>query len=343
MKLLFINHRKSQCGVYEFGRNIGAALENSALDFSYSECDSNDELQAALRQTKPDLIVYNHHPATMTWLNSGITKKIKVPQAGIIHEVTQPVADRADNSLFNFYIAHDPTLQLKNPLVFKAGRLIPQYENRFELPATPIIGSFGFAGKKGHKTIIELVQKEFDAAVIRLNIPFAAFGDKHGEMAKAIADDCRSVLRKPGVELVITHDFLEEPELLDFLAKNTINAFLYEPMTEQRGISGATDLALAVKRPIAITRQTMFRHIYNTKPSICVEDNSLKTIIENGVKPLERFYEEWSADRLCADYERICRDILAVKSIPQIVAPNFVQKGFQKVLRKINGLAAARS
>ncbi len=307
MKILFINHKRSQCGVYEFGRNIGLALKNSKYEFLYCECDSISEFKAAVKANDPDLIIYNHHPATMPWLTSSVTRKIKLPHIGIIHEVTQTVADQADNSVFDFHIAHDPTLLLKNPLVFKAGRLIPCYENSFELPSVTTIGNFGFAGKKGQKRIVEMVQDEFDEAIVRINIPFATFGDADGQMALVIADECRNVVTKPGIELDITHEFWTEPQLLDFLAQNTINLFLYEYMDEQRGISGTPDIALAVQRPIGITRQSMFRHILGAKPSICVDDISIKEIIKNGIGPLKHFYEEWTEEMMCWEYERIVK------------------------------------
>ena len=315
MKVLFINHKKSQCGVYEFGKNIARALKKSSSKFLYFESQSFTEIKKAVKKENPDLIIYNYHPATMSWLSAADTKKIICPQIGIIHEVTQQVADIIDNSLFDFHIAHDPTLLLKNPLVFKAGRLIPRYENKFELPPIPTIGSFVFAGKKGQKRIVEMVQKEFDTAIIRFNIPFSTFGDPNGIDAQAIAEDCRQAVVKQGIKLEISHDFLEEQQLLDFLAQNTINLFLYEQMEAQRGISGTPDLALAVKRPIGITRQNMFRHILETTPSICVEDSLIKGIIENGVAPLEHFYDEWTEEVICWDYERIAKTVLDIWNI----------------------------
>lgn len=336
MKILFINHKKTQCGVYEFGRNLGLALKKSSLNFIYVEVSSIDEVRNAVQKESPDLIIYNYHPSTMDWLKGAETKEIKIPQIGIIHEVTQQVAAQADNRLFNFHIAHDPTLLLKNPLVFKAGRLIPRYESNFETPEIPVIGSFGFAGKKGQKKIVELVQQQFDKAVVRINIPFATFGDTDGERAKAIAEECRQTLTNPNIKLEITHDFLEEPQLLDFLAQNTINLFLYEQTTEQRGISAATDIAMAVKRPIGITRQTMFRHIVGAIPSICVEDISIKEIIKNGLEPLRPFYNEWSEEIICWDYERIAKDVTLRSNIPQITGEDsFLKKNLKRTKRFI--------
>ncbi|MEK7725300.1 MAG: methyltransferase domain-containing protein, partial [Acidobacteriota bacterium] len=290
----------------------------------------------AIEKENPVLIIYNYHPATMNWLKVSATSKIKYPQIGIIHEVTQQVADKADNSLFNFHIAHDPTLLLKNPLVFKAGRLIPSYENKFDLPEIPTIGSFGFGtDNKGFEKIVKLVQKEFDRAIIRFNIPFATFGDSDGTNARRIAENCRQLLINPNFDLQISHNFLEQTQLLDFLAQNTINIFLYEGNGVQRGISSATDFAMAVKRPIAISQNSMFRHLFELKPAISIDDNSLKTILTNGFEPLRKSYQEWSEETLRWDYERIAKDILSRKNIPQISINSRVKKTLKRVKQSI--------
>jgi SAM-dependent methyltransferase len=57
----------------------------------------------------------------------------------------------------------------------------------------------------------------------------------------------------------------------------------------------------------------MFRHIFGAKPSICIEDNNLKTIIKNGFEPLQKYYNEWTPDNLLWDYERIINSVLARK------------------------------
>lgn len=337
MSILFINHKKTQCGVYEFGRNIGAALEKSSSPFSYHECGSNDELQNVIGAKKPRLIIYNYHPSTLSWLNAGITRKIKCPQIGIVHEVTQRIADAANNDLFNFHLAHDPTLLLKNPIVFKAGRLIPPYKNEFSPPPVVTVGSFGFGTDgKGFDKIIELVQSEFDEAVIRFNIPFAAFGDADGAKAKLIAENCRKLLAKPNIKLEISHEFLEQRELLDFIAQNTVNVFLYEQQAMERGISSTIDLALAVKRPVAVSFNTMFRHILDAKPSVCVENNSLENIIENNTLPLEKYYAEWSEEMLRWDYERIADAVFSLEKIPPIKSGSRLRKVLGKGKRFIS-------
>lgn len=332
--VLFITHKKTQCGVYDFGLSIVNVLKQSSkFNFIHAECDSFTELQAAIELNKPTAIVYNYIPKVMPWAASKIAPRllknnltdIYIPQIGIMHEFTQTVSDKATNyknkylpgfssrltnSIFDFYIAPDPTLLLKNPFVYKTGRLIPVYENKFKVSNELTIGSFGFAtNNKGFEDIIELVQNEFDEATIRLNISSADFGDKEGIQAKLIADNCKSLVKKPGIQLKITHDFLDKNTLLDFLAQNTCNVFLYKDK-QNRGISSTIENAMAVKIPIAVSDSIMFRHVLDTTPSICVSSTNLKTIISNGFKPLQKHYDEWNEANLLWEYERILTSVL---------------------------------
>jgi SAM-dependent methyltransferase len=49
----------------------------------------------------------------------------------------------------------------------------------------------------------------------------------------------------------------------------------------------------------------MFRHISNITPSLCIENNSLKNILSNGVASLEKFNFEWNSKNILWEYERI--------------------------------------
>jgi len=310
-KILFLSHKEHQCGVYQYGRNIANALEKSrTISFVYTECSGSNEYYSIVDKTNPSAIIYNYHPSTLPWINKKVIRKIKVPHIDIIHEVTQEVADAADDSFFNYHIAPDPTLLKKNPLVFKTGRLVLEYKNRYELPKIPTIGSFGFgmAGKGFHK-LISRVQDEFDTAIIRLHIPFATFGDSDGRAALSIAKQCKELIVKPGIELQLSHEFLSQKQLLDFLAQNSLNAFFYDEH-KGRGISSVIDFALSVQRPIAITKSGMFRHIISTCPSICVEDSSLVEILQNGIGPLSKYCLDWNEANLIWEYERMIDAVL---------------------------------
>jgi len=228
-----------------------------------------------------------------------------------MHEVTQEEADKATQEMFDYHLCPDPTLVENNPFVFKTRRLIPPYINSQNIPEIVTVGSFGFGfGDKGFERLVETVQQEFDNARIVLNLPFNDIVDKEGKSyALATSERCMSMLSKPGIELVIKHDFLSKQQLLDFLAANTLNAFFYDPH-KQLGISSTIEHALAVKRPLAITKCGMFRHVSSASPSICIEDSSLRQIIDNGISPLLPFYSEWSELSFISDCERILDTVL---------------------------------
>ena len=73
---------------------------------------------------------------------------------------------------------------------------------------------------------------------------------------------------------------------------------------------------MAVQRPIAVSDGIMFRHVFDVEPSICVTKNNLKTIIQNGFAPLQKHYNEWNAENLLWEYERILDSVLAKQQNP---------------------------
>ena len=111
------------------------------------------------------------------------------------------------------------------------------------------------------------------------------------------------LLKDPNITLNITTNFISDDELLEFLAGNDLNIFFYQKYPSYNGISSSIDYALSVKRPIAICRSNMFSHIWNTTPSICAEDSSLKEIINNGFGPLEHYYNQWSHSNFIKVFE----------------------------------------
>jgi SAM-dependent methyltransferase len=310
--VVFVSHKKRQCGVYQFGRSIADALQASTrYTFVYVECNDAAAYVEAVKRAAPSAVIYNYHRGTMPWLNARDVRRFRVPHVGIIHEVTQKVADGANDSLFDFYIAPDPTLVLRNSAVYKTGRLVPAYTNRLPMPSTVTIGSFGFGLQgKGFERLIETVQEQFNDAVVRLHIPYADFGDADGAGAREIASRCQGLIKKDGIQLELSHHFMPRNELMDFLAGNSLNAFFYQEQ-QGRGIASVTDYALAVDRPVAITRTTMFRHLWGVRPSICIEDSPLSEILERGPAPLRRYARDWCSENLVWDYERIMDSVLA--------------------------------
>lgn len=304
-KVLFINHKDRQCGVYQYGFNIKEAFNKSTkYKTLYAECSFKPELDIAISEMKPDLVIFNYYSGIMSWVH-GVAKSYGIPTLGILHEGHQTNINSTSRDIFHYWISPDPTL-IENDYVFRLVRLIPKY-NKIHLPPKKFtVGSFGFGfANKGFEKLVKLVQTQTDCAHIRLHMPFNDVVDKRGGHALGTADRCRKAIYKPNITLEITHDFRTKEQILDFLASNTINAFLYDPMGP-RGISSVIDSALAVDVPFAITKCDMFRHLFHINPSICIEDNELMSILFNyRANPHTEIKSAWSEESFIDNLENI--------------------------------------
>lgn len=310
-RVLLANYAVPNCGVHQYGRSLLDALSGSrALHVEYRDVGSLRELDEAVAAGEFAAVLVNYHPHTMSFVKLGATRRYRVPCIAIMHEMTQAEADAARRGFFQAYVMGDPTLREHNAYVHATGRIIPPYENPYPVPEVPTIGSFGFSvASKGFGRLVDAVQAEFDHAVIRINIPSNGIMDPKGVGARRVADGCRGRVRKPGVRLEITHDFLTHPQLLDFLARNSLNAFLYDRLSTA-GISSAVDHAMTVRRPVAVTNSIMFRHLLGLEPPVTVERSSLKDIQANGTKPYEHLLQQWSPESICRRYEQIVARVL---------------------------------
>lgn len=298
--ILFVNSSQPQCGVHQFGKRTYNIIKHSSK-YSFPYITDLSQYKPTYDVYQPEAVIFNYHPSTIDWVNTEFLASINIPKIALYHEV--PITG------FDYYIHLDPT-RFEDEKNFTTGRPLFEYNNTFPVPEIPTIGSFGFGfDNKGWDKIIQKVNEEFDEAIIRFHIPYAHFGDSDGVNARRIANQLREHNRKENIRIEITHHFMSDEDLLDFLAQNTINCFFFDNMYG-RGISSSTDYALSVERPIAITGQSwMFRHIRNNFPTICIEYAPLRWIMENG-DVLQNYRKLWSNENLIQDYERILDEIL---------------------------------
>lgn len=276
--LLFINSVEKQCGVYQYGLRLFNQLSRKDI-FEYAEIGSQNDLINRLNTKKYDACILNYHSALFGWWN-------------------QPIK--------TFYIYHEGGLQIDPKYVLNTdpncsmGLGIPRpiYQGTITTIKNDglTFGSFGFGFEnKGFERIITTVQHQYDNATIKLLIPFAHFGDEHGEQSRRIADKCKSLITKPGIKLEINHNFLSNEELINFLASNDMNIFLYDYMPG-RGCSSVVDYALAANKPLAISNSLMFRHIYSDE--ICAYKRPIKDILADGNKHILPFLKKWNPTTL---------------------------------------------
>lgn len=301
-KVLFVNNSIGACGVNQYGYNIGhtIARHSTVYQYDYVQCDSEAAFDACMAQGPYVAVIYNYHPSTLGWAHQGLEQKYPgIAHIGIVHEPGWYGAP------FTYKISQDPSFEEQPPYYKQYARNIFDYENKFELPDVPTIGSFGFAwADKGFERLVDQVKKEFVAARIRLHLPLSHFGDPRGDLGTHVANTCAAMLQGTSIQLEISRDWKSLPDLLDWLAQNTINAFFYD-YKDGRGISGPPDFAMAARRPMILTKSFMFKHLWDASPSIFIEDISIIDVIANGLKPLEPFYEKWSEKHVTHDYDRI--------------------------------------
>ena len=305
MNILYINHKKSQCGVYEIGKRIYKLIDKNILPMAYYEIDNANEYFDIINFNKPDVVIYNYVYQTLQFLTPDITKSYpQIKHIAIIHDSFNYM-DYVEE-MFDCWIAHDPTNTFPSNKKFLTVRPIPRFIRKNESDSENIsIGSHGFSISpwKMYDTMVEFINYAFDNAIINFNLPVATFGGTI-EQTNAIVYLCKLKITKPGIILNITHDYFEtEEDLIENLSKNTMNMYFYDDTVyTNMGIAGSADLAIASQSSLAVNSAYMYRHI-NTRLGSCTKDN-IHEFIHNS-KKVKELYEEWSPERITNDYKKI--------------------------------------
>ena len=313
-KILFISRKAERCGVADYGRRINSILQQSKLfQTIWEEIETADEFLTAFNTYTPDLVLYNYYPVILPFItNEFLADKRHIPHVALYHEVGLGFTPTA-------IIDVDSTLpdNIETQHFSVPRPLFNNFENDDSSPNNdiPTIGTFGFGFRdKNFPKLAQLVCEQFDHAKIRINTPYATFGDISGDSARSEIEKMKHVISNSGKNIIldVNHDFLEHIDLLNFLRGNDINIFMYEPFND-RSLSGSIDYALSARRPIGISRSWMFRHINWVKPSIFVDETPILEIIKNGIEPLKPIYEIHSSMRTIEKYEYILSSILNIK------------------------------
>ena len=312
-----IDGDKAGCGVGLLGDLLGRTLKTHPLyNFNLLYTDSDLEVNLHLASNfYYDAIIYNFHPGSTPWMANLQLRRThpNIKHILLWHDSYQKVADTWDHNRdmnFEYLIMFDPTIR-GNDYVFVTNRILPPIATvTYQELEKPRIGFHGFgAGHKGLVRLANMVQDEFDEATLRLHIPAAYYGGPIWYNAQQRLQEVRQVLHKPGIEVVATFDMWDAQTLVNMLAQNTINCYLYD-FLDGAGLSSSIDYALSARRPIASSRSHQMRNLWNLSPSVLVEEKSLKEIIAQGTAPLEQLYIDYSAESVLNDYTRILQHLI---------------------------------
>jgi hypothetical protein len=299
MKGLFINSKRAKDSIYESGCMVYRALLCSdKFDLDYVEIDLRErEISSGY-----DFYVFNYHMVTMSWLETRTLRKNLGFCITIVLEVSpnDPFVYCSSKD-FDAYCVLDPTLEIKNDKVYAFPRPLEQISISAAPKENdpPVIGSFGFATKgKGFHHVVEAVNKEFEKAVVRINIPHGDFVPNSGEYAKYLAQLCKEKAA-PGIEVVVTHEFMSKEMLVNWCSENTLNCFLYDRNIP--GLAATTDQAIVSGRPLSVSKNDTFRHIL--KYLLPYPECSLRDSIANSGRRVIEMRNDWSPENFAKKFE----------------------------------------
>jgi len=314
-KIAFVNYIENQCGIHQYGWNLYESLKllEPKCEVKLLNVQSFEQANQAIQKEGINYAFYNS-PMHMTnsHLNAGRVDRNRT-NIYVVHDTASfPQIKMGEDNFYQYTVMGDPTLVPPNERYIPIKRVIWDYENKFPTPEIVTIGSFGFnSPAKGFAGLINRVQEEFDEAIIRLNIPASDIGRETPEIINKKDAILFDLVKKKGVQLKITHDFLETNELFDFLAQNSLNAFLYQQQDNSQlgGIASSLDVALSARRPMAISKCSMFRHVLKYNLPITVPEYSLKEILDRGADVLDPIYREWSKEQVSKEFLNLFKKI----------------------------------
>ena len=334
MKILYINPSNHECGIYQYGLRVYNALKTFLPDWCDCEiqyAENFDNVQQhvdLLDQFNPDIVLYSFNDTAMPFVKHYMQSNpnSNIHHVAISHEQEQIVIDNPGvypdewigGNLFKNWIGHDPTIIINRPDVHNATRPIlrSEWKPTIKNDERIVFGSSGFGHRrKMHYEMLQVIQHEYDEAVIRFNMPPSHFGDKQCVEARAIADHCRSLIDKPGIELQVTYDLLEtEQDLVEWMYGNDVNIYFsqqWEVPHQMRGVNSSPDTALSTRRPLIVNQSTMTRHLTPYFGAYGI-DGSIKQLIERQVRNRipELVYNEWDPARTAGEYYKMIRKIL---------------------------------
>ena len=335
MKILYVNPSNQECGIYQYGLRVFNALKSYLPEWCDCEIEYIENYDNVayhiqmLTEIKPDVVLYSFNDTAMPFVKKYMQNSDNtIKHIAISHEQEQVVIDNPGQfpedwiggNIFENWIGHDPTISTNRSNVFNATRPILRSENRPTVKTDDriVFGNSGFGHRrKMHYEIVQAIQHEYDEAVIRFNMPPSHFGDKHCVESRAIAEHCRSLIHKPGIELRVTYDLLEtEQDLVDWMYGNDVNIYFsqqWDVPYQMRGVNSSPDTALSTRRPLIVNWSSMTRHL-TPYFGAYGEDGSIRKLIEMQLrnKIPELVYNEWHPSRMAGEYYKMIKKVCNV-------------------------------
>lgn len=283
-KVLFLNAdaAKPQCALYQAGKRYGAAMDYcEELDVTYYEVSST-QTETLPTPSDYDAVIFNYQHSSMKMMPGEYFSHCSLA-IGFLYEARQKpqdspmhFGDQTCGQLFDILISPDPTLE-STPNIWATDRIVPRAPRFLPviLNGRHIVSTFGFPSPwKKLDEVVRMMNAEFESGTFRLNFPRASHqegtvnrdsqNDQYEDMLVLLAEV--KALAKPGIEVVVTHDFMSEEELIQWLHQSDLNVFLsQETRAAETGgaLLASADVAIAAQRPLMVSDNSETRHLKN--------------------------------------------------------------------------------
>ena len=304
MNGLFINQVKNQCSIYESGVTIYNALKSPDYKLDYLEISIMDMNKYAY--VGYDFYIFNWHHNTLP-IEKTTLDHIKGLKIGILLEVgPTELRPFMREDLFDAYMVVDPTKD-KHGKYYPFPRPLDVVGNLLPLLADiPVFGTFGFVVPgKNFGEVLQVANNLGTDCIVRMNFPAGRFTGQPLSAAIAYASTLHK-FRGGNVDLRITHDYMEKPDLIRWCSEHTLNVFPY--YRSMPGLSATTDQAIVAGRGIAITNCDTFRHLH---PYIgYYPDQSYMQLSESTLPGIKQMQEDWSNSKFVERFNEILAENL---------------------------------
>jgi FkbM family methyltransferase len=264
-----------------------------------------------------DFYLFNYHDQTsMAWLDTGCVRELPGIKMTLVLEVApnDPFV-RVSPNHFDAYLVLDPTVTRVNSKVYPFPRPLEPAPLLEPLPDydRPVLGTFGLpTAGKGFDKIVVAANREFDSATIRMNIPAGGYIPEGLRRDVEGTIQTLSALAKPGIDVLITREFMDKPSLIRWCSQNTLNLFLYD--RSMVGLAATTDQAISSGRPLAVSANETFRHIHSFLTPYPLR--TLKESIARSQPEVAAMQQAWSQATFARTFETMLDDFpLARQSV----------------------------
>lgn len=269
LRCLVVNGEKRNCGISEYGKSLSTAL--SCLMGISSEAvwvSSDSELMECLSIRSTDLVLFNHHPSTIPWLDDRLIRRLK--RSGY---KTAVITGHEHINMFwaaDFQLSADPMYSelglmplplpmfaCSNTLDFEFGRRVnPEYDF--------VIGHSGIINT--NKSLLSVVD-HFKLALpdmrilYRYHVSLGDFVPNTEALLESFLEQARSI----DADIEVFVGFLPKPALISWLRKNDLVVFSYSK-SSRIGSSASVATCLEAGVPFLVNDSSFFdsvRRKYN--------------------------------------------------------------------------------